>query len=98
MTYDQYLDLTFVELVIKIEAFAERLNRENQLPIVNAWWVGRMVAEGVACVFSEKAKYPTLEDLLEPKMSEPMTPEAMEAQVLALARAYGAKEIIIDGG
>lgn len=98
MTYDEFLDATPFEITIKVEAYIQRLKEENQKPIIDAWLIGNMVRCAIGSLFDEKSKYPDLQDLLEPKKSEPMTPEQMEAQVLSLARAFGATEIIIDEG
>ncbi|HEY9060947.1 MAG TPA: hypothetical protein VIO64_10675 [Pseudobacteroides sp.] len=57
-----------------------------------------MVRIGIGCLFDSKVNYPDLQDLLEPKKSEPMTAEQMEAQVRCIAAAFGAQEIIIDEG
>lgn len=97
MTYDEFLDITPFELTIKVDAYIKKRDEELQKPVIEAWAIGRMVMIGIASLFNEKVNYPSLEEL-EPKKSEPMTPEQMEAQVVALARAFGAKEIIIDEG
>ncbi len=92
--------MTFEEMDIKIEAYLQKLKNESQKPVIDAWCVGFMVKLGIGSLFEKEIKYPKLEELLnsEEKKTEPMTPEAMEAHVVAFAKAFGAKEIIIDEG
>jgi len=90
--------MTFEEMDIKIEAYLQKLKHESQKPVIDAWCIGFMVKLGIGSLFEKEIKYPKLEELLNSEKNEPMTPEAMEAHVIAFAKALGAKEIIIDGG
>lgn len=69
-----------------VEATNWRHDEQRKTFLWHAWSVAHLVGSAVACMFSDKAKFPTLDEVLNPKPVRKHTDEELSRMRAANAR------------